>query len=96
MQRATLTISLPHSMKEYIETRIRDGYYSTPSEYIRSLIRDDRELSGRADLALLLRRGVLTANPDVEPRPPGNRNSRRRSGKRGQSGARRDVLPENA
>src|ERR1043166_7914287 len=47
MDKATLTISLPRTMKDYIAAKLREGRYSTPSEYIRSLIRDDQDLEGR-------------------------------------------------
>jgi len=59
MEKATLTISLPRTMKDFIEQKIREGRFSTPSEYIRSLVRDDQDLTGNSDLALLIRRGAL-------------------------------------
>jgi antitoxin ParD1/3/4 len=59
MDKATLTISLPRTMKDFIEAKLREGRYSTPSEYIRSLIRDDQDLTGNKELAVLIRRGVL-------------------------------------
>lgn len=58
MDKATLTISLPRTMKDFIAAKLREGRFSTPSEYIRSLIRDDQDCAGRDDLALLLRRGA--------------------------------------
>ena len=59
MEKATLTISLPRTMKEFIAEKLREGRFSTPSEYIRSLIRDDQDMSGKNDIARLLRRGAL-------------------------------------
>ena len=59
MDKATLTISLPRSMKEFITAKLREGRFSTPSEYIRSLIRDDQDVTGNSELALLIRRGGL-------------------------------------
>ena len=59
MDKATLTISLPRSMKEFIEAKLSEGRFSTPSEYIRSLIRDDQDVTGNRELALLIRRGGL-------------------------------------
>lgn len=56
MDKATLTISLPRTMKEYIAEKLREGRFSTPSEYIRSLIRDDQDLEERPRPALLARR----------------------------------------
>ena len=59
MEKATLTISLPRTMKSFIEQKMREGRFSTPSEYIRSLIRDDQDMSGNRNVALLIRRGAL-------------------------------------
>jgi antitoxin ParD1/3/4 len=56
MDKATLTISLPKTMKDYIAAKLREGRFSTPSEYIRSLIRDDQDLEGQPRPAALARR----------------------------------------
>ena len=47
MDKATLTISLPRAMKDFIGRKLLEGRFSTPSEYIRSLIRDDQDLDGQ-------------------------------------------------
>ncbi len=70
MEKATLTISLPRTMKDFIEAKLREGRFSTPSEYIRSLVRDDQDLAGKSDLALLIRRGVLEGKPASGRRSP--------------------------
>lgn len=46
-------------MKEFIEAKLRQGQFSTPSEYIRSLIRDDQDLNGNREMAILVRRGMM-------------------------------------
>lgn len=56
MDKATLTISLPQPMKDYIAAKLREGRFSTPSEYIRSLIRNDQDLEGRPTPTALDRR----------------------------------------
>ena len=56
MEKATLTISLPRTMKEFIGSKLLEGRFSTPSEYIRSLIRDDQDLSGRREIVAIVRR----------------------------------------
>lgn len=48
---ATMTISLPDPMKEWIETRIRQGDYASASDYLRDLVRRDREFT-HPDLTL--------------------------------------------
>jgi antitoxin ParD1/3/4 len=36
-------ISLPQALKEYVEGQVSSGYWGTPSEYVRELIRQDKE-----------------------------------------------------
>ena len=38
-----MNISLPDSMKKYVRGRADEERYSTPSEYVRSLIREDQQ-----------------------------------------------------
>lgn len=40
----SLNISLPDPLKAYVEDQVAAGDYGTPSEFIRSLIRQDKEL----------------------------------------------------
>jgi antitoxin ParD1/3/4 len=44
---ATMTISLPDPMKEWVEAQIHTGDYASSSDYIRDLIRKDREQRDR-------------------------------------------------
>jgi len=39
---ATMNISLPDPMKEWVESQTADGRYSNSSDYVRDLIRRDR------------------------------------------------------
>ena len=39
---ATMTVSLPDPMKEWIEAQIRRGQYASTSDYVRDLVRRDR------------------------------------------------------
>ena len=39
---ATMTVSLPTPMKDWIEEQIRDGEYASASDYVRDLVRRDR------------------------------------------------------
>lgn len=64
MEKATLTISLPRPMKEFITAKLREGRFSTPSEYIRSLIRDDQDLTSAEGQPRM---------KQVVPRPAGKR-----------------------
>lgn len=40
---ATLNISMPDEMRAYIEARVSMGEYQSASDYLRDLIRHDRE-----------------------------------------------------
>ena len=40
---ATMNVSLPDPMKAWVEEQSRDGRYSNASDYVRDLIRRDRE-----------------------------------------------------
>ena len=38
---STLNISIPVTMKAFVETQVRSGLYSSASDYVRTLIRAD-------------------------------------------------------
>jgi len=39
---ATMNISLPDSLRDYVADRVVEEDFSTPSDYVRTLIREDR------------------------------------------------------
>lgn len=43
MAMTSLNISLPQALKEYVEGQVATGDWGTPSEYVRELIRQDKE-----------------------------------------------------
>jgi antitoxin ParD1/3/4 len=43
MAMSSLNISLPEQLKNYVESQVEQGDYGTPSEYVRELIRRDKE-----------------------------------------------------
>ena len=47
----SLNISLPEALKDYIEGQVNSGDWSTPSEYIRELIRQDQGAAAAASRA---------------------------------------------
>ena len=50
---ATMNISLPEPMREWVEERVRSGQYVNASEYIGGLIREDRARRERLVQALI-------------------------------------------
>ena len=43
MAMTSLNISLPENLKSYVEGQVATGDWGTPSEYVRELIRQDKE-----------------------------------------------------
>jgi len=43
MAMTSLNISLPEALKAYVEGQVASGDWGTPSEYVRELIRQDKE-----------------------------------------------------
>jgi antitoxin ParD1/3/4 len=43
MAMTSLNISLPEALKSYVEGQVASGDWGTPSEFIRELIRQDKE-----------------------------------------------------
>lgn len=50
---ATLNISIPDTMREWIDTQVEAGEYSNASDYIRDLIRHDQRERDKLRLALI-------------------------------------------
>jgi antitoxin ParD1/3/4 len=73
MAMTSLNISLPQALKEYIEGQINSGDWSTPSEYIRELIRQDKErrLGGLEQELMTAVRGEKIEIPVAEIRRKG-------------------------
>jgi antitoxin ParD1/3/4 len=54
----TMNISLPDPLKEFVDHQITEGRYSSVSEYIRDLIRDDEKRKAEERLEALLLEGL--------------------------------------
>jgi antitoxin ParD1/3/4 len=54
----TMNISLPEPLKEFVDHQIAEGRYSSVSEYIRELIRDDEKRKAEDRLEMLLLEGL--------------------------------------
>jgi len=50
---ATLNISIPDNMKEWVGAQIKNGKYSSASDYIRDLVRLDQRSNEALDNMLL-------------------------------------------
>ena len=54
MSTTTMNVSLPETMKSFVEERLASDGYGTASEYIRDLIRADQKRRAEAQLETLL------------------------------------------
>jgi antitoxin ParD1/3/4 len=54
----SLNISLPDPMKKFIETEVKRIGYSTPSEYVRALVRAEQKRKAEDRLEALLLEGI--------------------------------------
>lgn len=61
----SMNISLPDSMRIYVENQVASGGYSTASEYFRQLVRADQKRQANERLEALLLEGLEsgTATP---------------------------------
>jgi antitoxin ParD1/3/4 len=55
---STVNISLPESMKAYIDEQVSTGGYGTVSEFFRDLIRQDQKRKAKESLETLLLEGL--------------------------------------
>ncbi len=54
----TMNISLPDQLKDFVENQVGSGKYSSVSEYVRDLIRDDEKRKAQEGLEALLMEGL--------------------------------------
>lgn len=59
----TMNISLPDAMKHFIEGQVAAGGYSSASEYVRALVRDEQQRQAKARLETLLLEALDSGDP---------------------------------
>jgi antitoxin ParD1/3/4 len=59
----TMNISLPDQLKEFVDNQVGSGRYSSVSEYVRELIRDDEKRKTQDKLEALLMEGIRSGDP---------------------------------
>lgn len=63
MAATTMNISLPEAMREYVESQVAQGCFSSTSEYFRALVRDDQKRKNQERLEALLLEGLDSGEP---------------------------------
>ena len=62
---ATMNVSLPDPMKDWVEAQARNGRYSNTSDYVRDLIRRDQDRQAAiAELQRLVDEGLASGVSD--------------------------------
>jgi antitoxin ParD1/3/4 len=59
----TMNISLPDQLKEFVDNQVGSGRYSSVSEYVRDLIREDEKRKAQEKLEVLLMEGIQSGGP---------------------------------
>ena len=67
MGNTSLNVSLPEGLKTFVKERVAEGRYSTPSDYVRELIRSDQKRQAQERLDQLLLEGLETPAEEVSP-----------------------------
>lgn len=63
----TMNISLPDPMKEFVDGQVASGRYSSVSEYMRELIREDEKRKAHEQLEALLLEGLRGEQAPLTP-----------------------------
>ena len=63
VSRNTMSFALPEELRAYVDERVASGEYGNTSEYLRELIRRDREEQAIARLRALVADGLDSGDP---------------------------------
>ena len=63
----SMNISLPEPLKQFVDKQVTDGRYSTVSEYVRELIRQDEKRKAKDQLEALLLEGLKSEETALTP-----------------------------
>jgi antitoxin ParD1/3/4 len=78
----TMNISLPAAMRKFVEKQVSEEGYSTASEYIRTLVREEQKRKAKEKLESLILEG-LNSGESIEVTPEYWEEIRRRLQERG-------------
>jgi antitoxin ParD1/3/4 len=59
---ASLNVNMPKDLRDFVDQRTEKGGFGTPTEYVRHLIRVDRDEQGERELERLLLEGLKSGN----------------------------------
>ena len=67
MTTTTMNISLSDALKRYVQMRAKERHYSNPSDFVRTLIREDQRRQAAEALERDLFADFVRAHPDATP-----------------------------
>jgi antitoxin ParD1/3/4 len=59
---ASLNVNMPRDLREFVDERTEKGGFGTPTEYVRHLIRRDRDEEAERELERLLVEGLKSGS----------------------------------
>jgi antitoxin ParD1/3/4 len=59
---ASLNVNMPKDLREFVDRQTGKGGFGTPTEYVRHLIRKDRDEESERELERLLLEGLRSGN----------------------------------
>lgn len=62
---ATMNVSLPEALKEFVDRQVAETHYGTASEYVRELIRRDQDRAQLRDMLLQGARAPVSGEADA-------------------------------
>ena len=63
---ATMNVSLPDAMKQWVEDQVQTGRYGNASDYVRDLVRRDQERAyARDEFERLVEEGIASGVSDL-------------------------------
>ena len=65
MNQNTLSVEMPDPLRTFVDERVRGGDYADEGEYLRDLVRRDREAQSAARLRELIEAGLASGPPRV-------------------------------
>ena len=63
----SMNISLPDPLKQFVDGQVAEGRYSSASEYVRELIREDEKRKAKNKLEALLLEGLGSEESELTP-----------------------------
>lgn len=63
----TMNVSLPDTLKEFVDEQVGSGRYSSASEYVRELIREDEKRKAQERLEAMLLEGLNSEASAMRP-----------------------------